>query len=319
MARSDQKMKRTQWTPNHYHQDCYLEAPDLGRVRTLGIIGLGDVGITMVLGLMLYGQDRYDELILVDPNEANRNRLSHELNQIRSLVTTFPMVTLAEPAELGRADMVFFVASVSVPKVGEPVTDARLVQFGSNWRLLKSYANDLLLQGYQGLFGVVSDPVDYLATTLIRHFSIEPARVMGFGQGVMAARAAYYGGAGVRMFGPHGQGLFVANDANDFDFETSLELSVLTLKENLLIRSFGYKPYLAPALSSAAIAITDMLRGQVHYSSQYLGNIAWGERYRFTEQGLLLEKLDNPSLRRKVQRTYREVGEAYESASRSLE
>lgn len=312
-------MKRTEWTPANYDHDVFLEAPKLDHIRTLGIIGLGDVGITMVLGLMLYGKDRYDELILVDPNEANRNRLAHELNQIRSLVTSFPLVTLAEPEDLLRADMVFFVASVSVPKVGEKISDARLVQFGSNWQLLKSYAELLLQHDYSGLFGVVSDPVDYLATRLIRSFQIDPKRVMGFGQGVMAARAAYYGGPTVRMFGPHGKGLFVANDSKHFDLDKSLELSELTLKENLVIRGFGYKPYIAPALSSAAIAITDMLNGQPHYSSQFLGNISWGERYRFTEHGLLLEKLSQPELRQIVSQTYLEVGEAYESASRQIE
>lgn len=312
-------MKRTEWTPENYFEDTWLDSTDLTDIRTLGVIGLGDVGITMVLGLMLYGQSRYDELILIDPNTANRQRLEHELRQIRSLVTSFPKVTLAEPAELIRADMVFFVASVSVPKVGETITDARLIQFGSNWKLLQQYAEELLTQGYNGLFGVVSDPVDFLATKLVRSFKLDPRRVMGFGQGVMAARAAYYGGDNVRMFGPHGKGLFVANDATDFDMQQSIELSQLTLQENMVIRSFGYKPYLAPALSSAAIAITDMLNGQLHYSSQFLGQFSWGERYQFSPKGLLLRKLEHDELRNVVQQTYKQVGEAYESANRQIE
>lgn len=312
-------MKRTDWTPENYQQDTYLESPDLSSIRTLGIIGLGDVGITMVLGLMLYGSDCYDELILVDPNPANLKRLDHELRQIKSLITRFPKITMASSDELLRADMVFFVASVSVPPVGEAVTDARLVQFGSNWGLLSGYVSKLLAKGYQGLFGVVSDPVDYLATKLIRTFQVDPKRVMGFGQGVMAARAAYYGGESVRMFGPHGKGLFIANDVDDFDRKKSIKLSELTLQENLVIRGLGYKPYLAPALSSAAIAITDMLRGDIHYSSQYLGNISWGERYQFTENGLLLQGLKNSELREIITQTFEQVKEAYESASHQID
>ena len=311
-------MKRQDWTPNNYTADCLLEAPDMTQVRRLGVIGLGDVGLTMVLGLMLYGQTRYDELILVDPNEANCRRLSHELNQIRSQVSRFPKVSLAQPEDLIRADLVLFVASVSVPRVGEAVSDARLVQFGSNWGLLSRYAEQLLAQGFGGLFGVVSDPVDYLATKLMRTFELPAWRVMGFGQGVMAARAAFYGGDQVRMFGPHGQGLFVANQADRFDPVESERLSRLTLEENLVIRGFGFKPYIAPALSSAALAITDMLNGEVHYSSQILGNLAWGERYQFTPQGLLLRKLENDQLRDIIARTYYQVGEAYEQANRQI-
>lgn len=312
-------MKRTDWSPNQYTEDCLLDSRDVSTIRTLGVIGMGDVGITMVIGLMLYGRDQFDELLLVDRHDANQQRLSHELAQIRSQATTFPRIRFVEPNDLVVADMVLFVASVSVPKVGEAVTDARLVQFGSNWALLHDYATRFVSLGYHGFFGVVSDPVDYLATHLVTKLGIDPTRVMGFGQGVMAARAAYYGGDTVRMFGPHGRGLFVANDVTAYDEKLSLELSEQTLQENILIRSFGFKPYIAPALSSAAIAITDMVAGRFHYSSQFVGKIFWGERYRFTTDGLLLKALSNPTLREQVSTTYRKVVESYESASHSIE
>lgn len=312
-------MKRTDWTPANYNHDHYLESLDVTAIKKLGVIGQGDVGITMVLGLMLYGKDQFEKLYLYDPSEANRNRLSHELSQIRSLVSNFPQVEFVTPDELTQADMILFVASVSVPKVGESVSDARLIQFGSNWKLLKGYAERFLELGFGGFFGVVSDPVDYLATNLVRKLQVDPRRVMGFGQGVMAARAAYYGGDTVRMFGPHGKGLFVANSASEFNLDESLRLSDLTLKENLLIREFGFKPYLAPALSSAAIAITDMLAGHKHYSSQYIGQVFWGEQYQFTSEGLLLSGLANKDLRDVITRTYQKVVEAYESASHQIE
>lgn len=312
-------MKRSDWTILDYQSDSILESLDVAKIKRIGIIGLGDVGLTMTLGLMLYGKDQFTDLLLYDPSEANRNRLSHELGQIRSLVSTFPQVQFVEPDELGQADLVLFVASISVPKVGEAVTDARLVQFGSNWTLLEGYAKRLLDQGYQGFIGVVSDPVDFLATNLVRQLSLDPRRVFGFGQGVMAARAAYYGGDKIRLFGPHGQGLFVANSLDEFDEDMSMQLSQLTLEENLLIRSFGFKPYIAPALSSAAIAITDMVAGKLHYSSQFVGQIFWGEQYQFTKKGLLLRGLESEPLRSIVSKTYQKVVEAYEFACHQIE
>ncbi|MGN0712632.1 MAG: hypothetical protein ACI4LJ_02530, partial [Anaerovoracaceae bacterium] len=37
------------------------------------------------------------------------------------------------------------------------------------------------------------------------------------------------------------------------------------------VRELGFKPYLAPALSSGAMSVIRTLRGQWHYSSIYLG------------------------------------------------
>ncbi len=56
----------------------------------------------------------------------------------------------------------------------------------------------------------------------------------------------------------------------------------------------GYKPYVAPALSSAAISILLTLRGEWHYSSNFLGGIYMGAKNRSTVYGLELEHLPLP-------------------------
>lgn len=62
------------------------------------------------------------------------------------------------------------------------------------------------------------------------------------------------------------------------------------------MRSYGFKPYVAPALSSAAISILLTLRGQWHYSSVFLGGVYLGVKNRLTPQGVEAETLPLPDL-----------------------
>lgn len=299
-------MKRHEFVPDNYEKEITVEGFSTN-VKRITVIGMGDVGLTMVLGLMLYGRERFEEISIYELNEKARLRFEHELGQIRSQHLSFPAIKLIDKEEIPRTDMVLFCASKPLPKPDEAIGDVRLMQLDDNWLILEEYLKLLEDNHYDGLIGIVSDPVDLLATRTIRRFSFEPRKVMGFGQGVMAARAAFYGGEDIHLFGPHGQGLFVANDLKDFSIEKSKEITEKTLNENLVIRSFGFKPYIAPALSSAAIAIVDLLEGRWHYSSQYLGNIHWGELYRMNGRKLEMKKIKNPALLNEVKKTYEGV------------
>ena len=64
---------------------------------------------------------------------------------------------------------------------------------------------------------------------------------------------------------------------------------------NLEMRKLGYKPYVAPALSSGAISILLTLRGEWHYGAVYFGGIYMGCRTRYTAVGLETEVLDMPA------------------------
>lgn len=299
-------MKRHDFTPEAYKGDIQLEGVSLN-IKRINIIGMGDVGLTMVLGLMLYGNDLFEEIGILELDENARLRLEHELGQIRSLHTVFPAIKLIRKEELFRSDMVLFCASKPLPKPGDETGDVRLMQLEDNWSILEGYLHHLADHHFDGIIGIVSDPVDLLATRITRRFPFEPRKIMGFGQGVMAARAAFYGGEDVHLFGPHGNGLYVANHVKHFNLKESEDLTLKTTQENLVIRGFGYKPYIAPALSSAAIALVDLLRGKWHYSSQYVGNVHWGERYRFNGRKLELGAIKNHLLREQVTKTYEQL------------
>ena len=119
----------------------------------------------------------------------------------------------------------------------------------------------------------------------------------------MNARAAWFAGQDPRFapfltegrsFGPHGAGLVIANSVERYDDALSRELTRLTLEANIRVRDLGFKPYVAPAVSSGAMQLLLALRGEWHCSSVSLGGVWFGCRNRFTRFGLDIETLELP-------------------------
>ena len=122
--------------------------------------------------------------------------------------------------------------------------------------------------------------------------------------GVMNGRALYYARRDKafsrypsegRVFGPHGEDLVVADSICRYDDAVSRRLTELTVRANLAVRETGFKPYIAPAVASGALAILENLRGNWHYSSAYLGDGSdgafLGMRNRRSPEGLVVEDL----------------------------
>lgn len=268
------------------------------------LAGLGDVGGMLLTALKLLG-DALSEIMVYDPDEALCRRYELELNQV--LERPFPRVTLCPAERLFDCDLFLFTASRGVPPVGSGVQDVRMAQFRKNREILCAYARQARSAGFQGLFCQISDPVDQLSRVAFLESNRDengvfdgggllPEQVQGFGLGVMAARAAYFAErmgcspAGLRAYGPHGAGLVIANDPLHYDPALSARLTEATLDANLKVRELGYKPYIAPALSSAALSILDLLRGRPHYGAISLGGAYFGCRSCFTRLGVLPER-----------------------------
>lgn len=273
------------------------------------LVGLGDVGGTVLTGLKLLGHE-IDEVAIYDPNTALCSRYEMELNQVLAEKTALPMpkVTVCAPEQLFDCDLFVFTATRGVPPLGTQVRDVRMAQFDANRAMLDAYAKAAREAKFAGLFCQVSDPVDHLAREVFLRSNqtddgvfdangLLPEQVQGFGLGVMAARAAYYADKeGVdfsegRAYGPHGQGLIVANHpAEAYDADASLRLTELARTANLHVRDLGFKPYIAPGLSSAAISILRLLRGEEHYGAVALDGAYFGCVSRMTRQGIALRR-----------------------------
>ncbi len=273
------------------------------------LVGLGDVGGTVLTGLKLLGRE-IAEIAIYDPNEAMCRRYEMELNQVLPEYPGghVPRVTVCPEEKLFDCDLFLFTASRGVPAVGSAVKDVRMAQFDANRAMLDVYARKAREAQFSGLFCQISDPVDHLSREVFLCSNRDesgaydlagllPEQVQGFGLGVMAARAAYYAEKeGIsfdsgRVYGPHGQGLVVANSPDvAYDDALSHRLTELTRTANLQVRDLGFKPYIAPGLSSAAVSILRLVRGEAHYGAVPLGGAYFGCVTRMTRYGVELQR-----------------------------
>lgn len=297
----------------------------------VNILALGDVGTTMLIGLRLLGSDVISSIGIMDIRKENLQRLEMEINQIGYPFgrKELPPVYITDEEHLFDCDMLVFCASRGVPPVSAETADAaadvRMVQLDANREIIRHYAGLARASDYRGMIAVVSDPVDNLAAAFMDAAGLEPWQVQGYGLGVMNMRALYYSeriseyreslslyAAEGRAFGPHGKDLVIANSITHYDDEASRLLTEYTVSANLRVRDLGFKPYIAPALSSAAISVLLTLRGEWHYGSVYLGSrnegAFLGIRSRITENGIEYEDAELPdALYERILTAYRNL------------
>lgn len=278
----------------------------IGKKNKVNILALGDVGMTMLIGLKLLGNDFISEIGICDIRENNATRLEMEMNQlcIPFEGNKFPDVKVIDENFLFDCDVMVFCASKGVPAL-DARGDVRMAQLEANKTLVAHYARLAAKKKYKGLIAVVSDPVDPLCNVMLEESGLHPAQVRGFGLGVMNARANYFAEKNAhlsdyltsgRAFGPHGEDLVIANNIFDYNDELSKELTRLTVRANVKVRELGYKPYIAPALSSAALSVLTLLQGKWHYSSIYFGSDTEGAflgiKNKQTEDGIVYENIE---------------------------
>lgn len=296
----------------------------------VNLIGLGNVGGTTAIGLKLLGTD-IAEIGVYDRDEKQCLRYESELNQVLSVRDgeTLPPVRVRNEAELFDCDALLFTAAKAVPEVGaESGGDVRMMQFTANRELLHTYAKHARECDFSGLFCQISDPVDQLSRAVFLMSNqneqgefdgkgLLPEQVRGFGLGVMHARAVYSAECDgiateqLRVYGPHGNGLVIANAPNEgYDNAISLALTHKAETANLAVRAFGFKPYIAPGLSSAAVSVLRALRGEWHDAAIPLGGAYFGCRSRLTAAGAQQRRENlHPELYERISESYRKLEE----------
>lgn len=296
---------------NPNHPQCWeaLKTPVLLPKSGLRVtlVGLGDVGATALLALVLLGQE-IEEIQIYDRNEALCQRYALEMNQLLSPDgRVFPRVRICREEELFRCDLFLFAATGGVPPLGT-VGDVRMLQYGVNRELVANYARKARNAQFRGLFCQISDPVDQLCRVAFLesnkdsrgktdHLGLLPERILGFGLGVMAARARYCAGEmglsreALRVYGPHGEGLICANaPGEDYDEEVSRKLTEATKTMNLRVRELGFKPYIAPGVSSAAVSVLRMVRRERFLAAVELDGAYFGCGGRWGRWGVEVER-----------------------------
>jgi len=293
----------------------------------INLAGLGDVGGTLLTGLRLLGGGLVSRIGIFDLDGAKVKRWEFEINQIRSAFGAgdYPEVDPLREEEIFDCDLFVFCVSVGVPPIGAEGQDVRLAQLAGNGKVVSAYAANARRAGFQGIFAVVSDPVDHLCRIALEvanrdgsggtdHLGLAPEQIRGYGLGVMNARAVYYARQDPRLahferegraYGPHGQGLVIADSVSLYRDDLSRELTDKVEKANLEVRATGYKPYVAPALSSGALSLLATIRGEWHYSATFMGGVFMGAKNRLTPAGVEIEQLAlAPELISRLQASY---------------
>ena len=288
-------------------QDAISFLSPKSQKKRVHLLAVGDVGGTLLTALKLLGGDCVSTIGICDLNTNTVARWTAEMGQIAWPwdYDALPEVESVTPDRLFDCDVFIFAATKAIPPVGSEIKDVRMAQFEANRPLVENFARQARKAHFGGLFIVLSDPVDPLSRAAWQ--------VQGFGLGVMNARASYFAKQDDRFsafltegrsFGPHGKGLVIANSMEHYDDALSRELTELVETANLRIRDLGFKPYVAPAVSSGAMQLLLTLRGEWHCSSVNLGGIWFGTRNRYTSRGLETEILSLPDeLFRRLQET----------------
>ena len=302
----------------------------------INIVGLGDVGGTLLIGLRLLGGKHLKGIGIYDKDPKRVKRWEWEANQIfdPEVIQTYPEVYALKEKEIFDCDLLVFCATVGVPPLGEEQEkDVRFSQFEGNSKIISEYAQEARKKSFKGIFAIVSDPVDLLCKTVFwvsnknkkgdfDFKGLAAEQIRGYGLGVMFARAVYYSKLipqtsnyykEGRVFGPHGQGLVIANSIKNYDKKLSELLTYYTLQANLEIRGIGFKPYIAPALSSACLPLIATIRGKWHYSTSFIGGVFMGAKNRLHPSGVEIERLDiPPDLEEKIKKSYQELDNIYQ-------
>jgi malate/lactate dehydrogenase len=297
----------------------------------VNIVGLGDVGGALLTGLRLLGGSCIESLGIYDKNINAIKRWELEVNQIFCLFTAqkFPEVYKLREENIFDCDMFIFCATVGVPSLGDEQEDVRVKQFEGNSKIISDYARKARKKSFKGIFAVISDPVDLLCKAVfltsnnnqsgeLDFEGLAADQIRGYGLGVMHARAVYYSKQNHktakyskegRAFGPHGKGLVIANSIKKYNESLSEILTDQTVKANLEVRKTGFKPYMAPALSSGGYPIIATMSGKWHYSTTFMGGVFMGAKNRLLKSGTEIERLDLPViLVEKIKESYKELG-----------
>ncbi|MDO4280756.1 MAG: lactate dehydrogenase [Peptococcaceae bacterium] len=296
-------------------QEILADAPETAARKRVHLLALGDVGSQVLVGLRLLGGDCISSIGTYDLDEKTTARWAFEANQILTPgAGPWPRVEVIDDAQLFACDVFIFCASAGVPPVDGSRIDVRMAQLEKNVAIIAAYARKARAANFRGLFCEVSDPVDPLAQAAWWASNLDadgrfdglgllPEQVQGYGLGVMNARASYYAARDARFtrflaegrcFGGHGRELVVADSIEHYDDACARALTQLAIDANQEMRALGFKPYVAPAYSSAVLPILQTLRGDWHYGSVFLGGSYMGVRNRYTADGQAHEILPLP-------------------------
>ncbi len=154
-----------------------VTASSSGRIA---IIGCGSVGTACAYSLLIQSLAR--ELLLIDRTTKKAEGEAMDLQHAVPLGTPVK-VTAGDYRQAARSDIVILTAGVA----GQP-GDSRLTLLEQNRAITLDCVNQIMAEGFTGIFLVATNPVDILTLVAGRAAALPPHRIIGSGTVIDTAR-----------------------------------------------------------------------------------------------------------------------------------
>ena len=148
------------------------------------LIGAGDVGVAYAYALV--NQGTCDHLAIIDIDEKKLEGNVKDLNHGVVWASSRTRVSKGTYADCADAAMVVICAGAA-QKPGE----TRLQLVGKNMKIMKSIVDEVMSNGFDGIFLVASNPVDILTYAVWQYSGLDWHQVIGSGTVLDSARFRY--------------------------------------------------------------------------------------------------------------------------------
>lgn len=149
------------------------------------IVGTGNVGMSYGYALVHQRTD-VNELVLVDINTEDAEGEAIDLRDCLAVAPSYLKINAGSYEDAGDCDLIVITAGVP-QKPGE----SRMDLLKKNAAIFKDMIGQIMATGFDGIFLVVSNPMDVLTYLTWRYSGLPPERVIGSGTVLDTARLRY--------------------------------------------------------------------------------------------------------------------------------
>ena len=149
------------------------------------IVGTGNVGMSYGFTLVHQRTD-VNELVLVDINTEYAEGEAIDLRDCLAVAPSYMKISAGSYADAADCDLIVITAGVP-QKPGE----SRMDLLKKNAAIFKDMIGQIMETGFDGIFLVVSNPMDVLTYLTWRYSGLPPERVIGSGTVLDTARLRY--------------------------------------------------------------------------------------------------------------------------------
>jgi len=175
------------------------------------IIGCGNVGMSYAYAL-LNQSTNVQELVLIDLNTKRVEGEVMDLNHCLAFAPTGMKIKVGEYSDCKDASIVMIAAGAN-----QNPGETRMDLIHKNASIFKTIVNDVMKNGFNGIFLVATNPVDIMTHLTYKYSGLDKNRVIGSGTCLDTARLHYILGEKLEI-NPKDINAFVMGEHGDSEF-----------------------------------------------------------------------------------------------------